>query len=536
MCYIFLPNLFTVPNNAAELQNKNNNACTAANSHSRSSANKKASQPDKHRTSQEKKSKREKKERKMRETEVEVLTIPDTNIVKEDRQRTTSTVMSSVEAQKHGKNTQIKPDSLKGNGHSFHENKRVLPPSGQRLLSAEGDEIHRVYQQNSASKTSQSQITRNVTSRFGMKTFTVVPPKAAVLQDASGKEAATSTSDAIKIDDQGNIIKVGVRWNKASSSSEADIDCSKGAPLVGKAKAFWTSNETQENTVHHSKGLIDKANGTAKDLKSNHTAVPETLSTGNREDLRKTQSTLYNPAVRAQPKERVKEVKESVKDVNIAKEELVEVASKISVTKNQSQKTPHPLIQDMAFLKPSRRTSSQYVASAINKYNPMVSTKPNSMPYTPESASSKTQNIDFQRSGQSTQVNHWQSRQTSLSDNNPGPKRSMSSPDYGEVRDDRGGSGHFVGSTKGNFNVLEKSTLNTKHVKSISTSQVNVITTYGRDDITHIQGRSSNPSQSSPLQISAKPLIALKTVSQGQTSVSKTCIWVQEILYMPRCL
>ncbi|XP_067458237.1 protein cordon-bleu isoform X2 [Thunnus thynnus] len=530
------------PSGAVELQNKNNNACTAADGNKSSSTNTtQPSRPEQHKKSLEK-SVGDKKEEKILETKVEAMTITDTNSLKEDKQRT-SAVKSNVETQKHSKNTQIKLDPVKSNAQCFQEKKPVLPPTSQRLTSTERDEErHRVYQNNSSSSTSHSKITHNVTSRFGMKTFTVVPPKHSVMHAAVEKPA--STVGAIKIDEQGNMVKTGISHNKVGGSSESGSNCSEGSPLLGKAKAFWSSNEKQESAVPQSKGLIDKAKESTDDMKSTHNAVSKTmLKTGNAEDLKTTQSTLNKPAERAQPKEGVKEeVNEPVKDVKVAKEERVEVESKISVSKNVQQPSNRPTLtppllpdlkRDLSFLKPSRRTSSQYVASAITKYTPKTSAKPNFIPYTPESSAPlKTQSTSFQRSGRSIQVNPHQTSMTSLSDNKendsgskpPGPKRSMSYPEYvsdsqrdfGEVRQDRGGFGNCVGSTKGSSNTLGTATA--KYTQSSGPTQINVTASNDRDNIKHIQGRSPSPSQSSPLQSSTKPPTAPKTVSQGQTS------------------
>ncbi|XP_053183410.1 protein cordon-bleu isoform X2 [Scomber japonicus] len=531
------------PSSAVELQNTNNNACTAADDHKSSSTHStQPSQPEQRKKSLKNKS--VKKKEKILETKVEEMTITDANSLKEDKQKTPA-VKSNVETQKHSKNAQIMLDSVKSNTQ-LQEKKPVLPPTyPPRLASTEGDEetqINKITRNSSSSMSSHSKITRNSTSRFGMKTFTVVPPKHSVMH-ADTREPAL-TVNAIKIDEQGNMVKTGISHNKVGGSSELKSNGGEGSSLLGKAKAFWSSNERQESPVPQSKGLIDKAKESTDDLKSTQTAVSKTvLKTGNIEDLKKTQSTLNKPGERSQPKESVKEeAKEPVKDVKVAKEERVEVESKISVSKNVQQPSngptlPHPppsdLKRDLSFLKPSRRTSSQYVASAITKYAPKTSAKPNSIPYPPESSAPlKTQGTSFQRSGRSIQVNPRQSSQSSLYNNkendsvsNPlGPKRSMSVPEYvydsqrdfGEVRQDRGGFGNCVGSTKESSNSLGTPTA--KHIQSSGPTQINVTASNDRDNINNIQGRSPSASQSSSLHTSAKQPTAPKTESQDQQS------------------
>ncbi|XP_041798908.1 protein cordon-bleu isoform X2 [Chelmon rostratus] len=529
---------------SVELQNRNNNACTASDTNKNSSANTK--QPEQYRKSPKNKSKGDKKEEKMLETKMKGMGITEANSVKKDKQRTTSAVKSNGDMQKHSKISEITPDPVKSNAQSLQEKKPVLPPTIQKTGSTERDEeMHSVDQNNSSSSASHGKITHNVTSRFGLKTFTVVPPKPSVLHASTGAPAVT-TLGAIKIDDQGNMVKVGISQKKVSGSSKSETNYCDGSSLLGKAKAFWSSNERQESAVPHNKGLIDKAKECTDGLKSpTHTPTAVSGTTMKTEDLQMMRALLHKPAERAQPKEKVKEeAKEWVNNIKVAKEEQVEVESKVSVSKHVQQPsyktTVPPSIlpdpgKDLSFLKPSRRTSSQYVASAIAKYTPKTSAQPNSFPNAPDSSASlKTQTNGFQRSGWSVQVNPHQSSQSSLSDNKenesafksnpPGPKRSTSHPesvsdsqrDFGEVRPDRGGFGSYVGSIKGNSNTLE--TTKNKHIQSSGPTQINTTANNDRDNIKHIRPRSPSPALSSPLHSSAKPPTTLKTVYQGQTN------------------
>ncbi|XP_035020028.2 protein cordon-bleu isoform X2 [Hippoglossus stenolepis] len=527
---------------STEPQNKNNNACTAVESNKSSSANtKQTSQPKQHRKAAESKSVGDKHNEKIIEMKIKDARIANANSVKEDKQRTTSAVKSDVDVQKHSKSTEIKPDPVKSSAQSFQEKKPVQPPPIQRSVSTERvEQMHRVFPNNSSSSNSQGKITRNVTSRFGMKTFTVVPPKPSAMHAAAGSSAGTSIAGAIKIDDQGNMVKMGISQSKVGGSSESGISSSiPESPLLGKAKAFWSSNERQESPVSHSKGQINKAK------ENTPLSISDTTwKTGNTDYLQRTKSIPYKPAEKAQPKEMVKEeAKEPVKDIHVAKE--VEMESKISVSKNIQQPSnepslPAPLLpdlrRDLFFLKPSRRTSSHYVASAINKYTPKTLAKPNSIPNIPESpVSVKAQAVGFQRFGRSIQVNPHQSSQSSLSENkendsaskpNPsGPKRSMSFPEYvsgsqrdfGEVRLDRGGFGSCVGPTKGSSNTLERETAKNQHIQSSGPTQINVTTNNDRDTIKRIQPRSPNLAESNPPHSSAKPATAAKTSIPSST-------------------
>ncbi|KAG7229406.1 hypothetical protein INR49_012797 [Caranx melampygus] len=520
-------------------QNKNNNACTAADSNKRRSANtKQTSQSEQLKESLTNKSIGDEN---ITETKIKEMSVTHTMSGKEDKQRTTSGVKSNVDMQKQGKSTEIKSDPVKNNTESLQEKKPVPPGTTQRSVSTEkAEEVRRVPQINSSSSTSPSKITR-ITSRFGMKTFTVVPSKP-VVHAATGDPAVRLTPGAIKIDDQGNMVKDAISQNKVGGSSELETNCSEESPLHGRAKLFWSSNERQESPVHQSKGQLCKTKENMDATRNTPSPVSETtLKTSNAEYLRTKQSTQFKAVERAQPKEIVKEgAKEPVKDIHVAKEEQVVVESKISVSKNTQQPSNKPALsppllpdlnKDLSFLKPSRRTSSQYVASAITKHVPKSSDKPNFIPNVSDSSAFvKTHTIGFQRSGRSVQVNPHSSLPSSFSDNKkndsaskPSPlvsKRLMNCPEY--VSDSQRDSGEArpdsVGSTKGSSYTLQTQTAKNNHIQSNGPAQINVTASIDRDDIKQTWPRSSNPAQSCPPHSSAKPPTAPKPISQGQTS------------------
>ncbi|XP_071395958.1 protein cordon-bleu [Centroberyx affinis] len=532
-----------------EIQNKNNNARTNGRKESSGANTQQTSQPAQRRKSLENESMigkvKDEKQTKTIETKMK-----ETKTVKEEKQ--TTAVKSNVGVQKKSHNTQIKPGLVKSNTLNVQEKKPSLPLTNQRSVSTEEEEeeaipMYRFHQNATSATTPHSKITCNPTSRFGMKTFTVIPPKSSVSHAVTKKPAITLTVGAIKIDDQGNMVKPGMSRNKFGGSSESGINSNEGSPLLGTAKAFWSSNERQESVVAPSRGLSDKAKESADDLRNTHTALSETtLKTNKTENLKTTQGPSNEPAEKAKPKETVKEkAKEPVKEVvEVPKEEWVEAESKVSVSKHVQQPSnkpplPPPLVldqkRDLSFLKPSRRTSSQYVASAITKYTPK--TKPNSIPNIPESSAPlKTQSFSFQKGGRSIHVNPHQSFQSSVSDNKeissgpvfhpPGPKRSMSYPEYmsdrqrdpEEVRQDRGGFVSGLGSTKGSSKTLETGTANSKHIQPSSPTQINMTASDGRDHIKHIQARSPSPTQTSPLQSPTTQVPAFKTASQAQTN------------------
>uniref|UniRef100_A0A4W5P1E7 Cordon-bleu WH2 repeat protein n=1 Tax=Hucho hucho TaxID=62062 RepID=A0A4W5P1E7_9TELE len=173
----------------------------------------------------------------------------------------------------------------------------VVPESHSKSPEEEAP----TYRGHAASQ-AQTKITCSPVSRFGMKTFTIVPPKPAVATwpQKPAEAPATLTTGAIRIDDQGNMVKVAIARNKFGGSSESGINKDDSvSPLLGKAKAFWSSTEKQDTSAP---------------------SVP----------------TSRGP---------------------------------VPFTKTQSPEPETPMQQkNLSFLKPSRRTSSQYVASAIAKY------------------------------------------------------------------------------------------------------------------------------------------------------------------------
>ncbi|XP_042071150.1 protein cordon-bleu isoform X2 [Haplochromis burtoni] len=517
-----------------EPENKNNNAYTEAVNNKRNHTNTKGlSQSEQHTKPAESKSVCDRKEKKIKEKKIKEMNLVDSNSVKGDKQ--ISAVKSNDDVHENMESAEILPDPVRYNAESFEKKKPDFPPASQKLVSMEKDEqTHRVF------PTSHNKITRNVTSRFGMKTFTVIPPKPSVINTAKEQSGVRFTIGAIKIDDQGNMVKEGISRNNVSRSSESQINSDEGSPLLGKAKAFWSSNERQDTPVNPSK---DKAEESKNKLKSASTAVTETtLKTSNTEYLKSTQSTVSKPPERIQPKEVVKEeTKEPIRNVKVPDKGCVEVGSKSSVPKNVQPPADKPtippsILPDLSFLRPPRRTSSQYVASAIAKHPPKTLAKPSYVPNSPEcSASLKTPTTDLQKSGRSMQVNPRQSSLSSLLQNKenssnsavryPGPQRSTSYPEYmsDQQKDfreaNRGGFENGVVATKRSSDMLETKPAKNNHAELSGSTNIKV-TANDQDNVKHQLGGPS-PAKSNALNSFIKPPTAPKTISQGQTNNSE---------------
>ncbi|XP_047454276.1 protein cordon-bleu isoform X2 [Mugil cephalus] len=527
------------PNSSMEPQNRNNNAYTAAVGNKRSSSHSKKSQ------SEEKKSGGDKNEKKVLETKVKEKIIAYTSVVKEDKQ--TWAGKSNVDIQKKGKSIKINPSPAKS---TAQQTKPDFSPTNRRAVSTEKvEEIQKVYQNNSTPSSTtitQGKITHNATSRFGMKTFTVVPSKPSSVKPAAAEQPAhTSTSGAIKIDDQGNMVTAGISRDKAATSSQSEKE---ETPLLGKAKAFWSSNERQ-SAVTNSKGLTDKAKESTTGPRSAPTVVVETTQkTSNTDSFKTAQSVFSKSAERVQPKEAVKDAKEPVKTVKVVKKESVEVETKISASKNVQQPNNKPAFsppvvtdaqRDMNFLKPSRRTSSQYVATVITKTS---SGKPGSVSKLPEQPTSlKTETTGFQKSGHSVKVKSHHSSSPSLADNRENVSTSASTSlgstlslryqehtsesrrDFVEDIPDGKRLEKCVGSTKESSEMLKTETTKNKHIQSAGSIQMKVKAfneggAY-QENIKHTRPRSPSPPTSSTLNSFKKPSTAPKT--QVPTSSSK---------------
>ncbi|XP_047216613.1 protein cordon-bleu isoform X3 [Girardinichthys multiradiatus] len=516
-----------------ERQNKNNNAYTAALSYKRGSASSKLS--EKSCPPQEIKSAGTKKEKKVQEIKMKETRIADTATVIKDMQ--TLLLKSSADLQKKSKPPVIGADLVQHNTQSSQQKKSELSAKVQRSLSPGKEEvIHKVNQISSSFSASHGKINRNVTSRFGMKTFTVVPPKPSVTDITKTHPNDPGSSFAIKIDDQGNMVMAGIQHLKSSESPKSEIE--NGITVCENANAFWSSNKTQEHLVTQRKGQVDKPN--------DNTYVLGTASAVSLEEKLKTSKTKYektsavsNPTVMVQTKMGVEDIKKQIDSPN---SEYIEVESKMSVSNNVQRPSNKPSLppplhsgrkQQLNFVKPSRRTSSQYVASALTKYTPKTSTKPSSFPKIADSSESlKTEKATgFQKS-----VTPFQSSQISLSDITendststitvPCPKSFMSFPVYlshshrdsVQVKMSREKFGNDVVAKKEDLDTADKELAKKNRSQCNGSPEIEVTNNSNGDYIKHIQSRTPNPAKSSAPHSSFKPPIAPKIKPHDQIS------------------
>lgn len=409
---------------------------------------------------------------------------------KETESRTPSQANSSVHLQKLGKSkTHLCESTVRS---SSQENKPIILPSSQRALSAGHED--RVNQNPT------SAITHSATSRFGMKTFTVVPPRPAVSCDAAEAQPHADTVAAVKIDDQGNMVRTGIGYNRSGTPRDKSVDRSPGFE-------FWNSSKKQEG---HRKGVIesdvpvksvsaikidDQGNmvqagigysrvGTLQ-VESGHKSPPfgrarEFWSTSEKQESHsrghvEKDASVRSPATKALPLGTRPDGQKAWRAEN--------ETSRNGVDRGEWPEEPR---KDLTFLKPSRRTSSLYVASAINKHsNANASPRPTYATQKSNSSITFSQLTTSQRferpatvdSKQSaaplTMVTNGQSESSVLSAHSAAPSRSLSYPEVRssdsrsetvEVHALRGRSGGSRGSSVGISKMLESA--RNRHLKS----------------------------------------------------------------------
>ncbi|NXI64231.1 COBL protein, partial [Anseranas semipalmata] len=185
----------------------------------------------------------------------------------------------------------------------------------------------------------------NYEPKMGLTTFKVVPPKPEVKHSDRGLPLSTG---AIKIDELGNLInpKAVVSKNIPGTSTGE----SEEIPL-GKVKAFWRSSSVEKQS----------------DDSAEHLAKKSAVNTNSKTFAIKHE---HKPVCLAAPKPVAQQTVTS--QVAEKQSENEKTKPPLPVTQSQVKPLVVPAINkdklDLPFLKPHRRTSSQYVASAIAKH------------------------------------------------------------------------------------------------------------------------------------------------------------------------
>eukprot|EP00079_Xenopus_tropicalis_P026890 XP_012820938.1 PREDICTED: protein cordon-bleu [Xenopus tropicalis] len=250
-------------------------------------------------------------------------------------------------------------------------------------------------------------------SKAGMRTFTVVPPKPDVKKYDRG---ASLSASAIKIDDFGNLI------NPHTSRPKKDLNGSFGnepqGPLVERAKEFWRSNsmdgqagEVREQFAKRSTSVcINKPNQQEPDSKINDISVkgvtPQVIykegetkeqpsMKNNKPNQQGQTDTMYYASSKGamiNTTERENGHLKQLHSMPVPQEKMIIIEHTTSVKSN----TP--------FLNIPKRTSSQYVASAISKYTEPSNSKSFEMNDAKQELRSENRNLPSALSAKSRNI------------------------------------------------------------------------------------------------------------------------------------
>ncbi|XP_075561150.1 protein cordon-bleu [Pelecanus crispus] len=198
----------------------------------------------------------------------------------------------------------------------------------------------------------------NYEPKMGLTTFKIVPPKPEVKHFNRGVSLSTS---AIKIDELGNLIGPNTGVSKHISGTSTD---ESEEIHLGKVKAFWRSSSMEKQS----------------DDSAEHPPKKSAVTTNSKPFTIKHE---HKPVCLAAPKP----VAPQTVTTQVAERQSENERTKPPLPVTQSQVTPlvSPTITkdklELPFLKPHRRTSSQYVASAIARHINITTFKSDSMEY-----------------------------------------------------------------------------------------------------------------------------------------------------------
>ncbi|XP_046702654.1 protein cordon-bleu isoform X3 [Silurus meridionalis] len=209
----------------------------------------------------------------------------------------------------------------------------------------------------SVSFKNKNMMNQNLVSRFGLKTFTIVPTKPAASHNHNKSEGSLRIG-AIKIDELGNMV---TPREPADISDDASDD--RDSPLVDKAKAFWTSAKKEDPapTAYKRASVKTREVENPKPLTA---TVPSQKPTKRASVTEAPKKSADGPSANL-----ASAVKPSVTEASKQSANLASAVMKKLVVSDPAENvffSEHR--RNITFLKPSRRTSSHYVASAINKY------------------------------------------------------------------------------------------------------------------------------------------------------------------------
>ncbi|NXS35247.1 COBL protein, partial [Pomatostomus ruficeps] len=194
--------------------------------------------------------------------------------------------------------------------------------------------------------------------KMGLTTFKVVPPKPEVRHFDRGASLSTG---AIKIDELGNLIGLNTSVSKHIQGSSSD---ESEEIHIGRVKAFWRSSSMERQS----------------DDSTEHFPKKSTVTTNSKPFTIKHE---LKPVCLAAPKPAAPQTVTT----HIAERQFENERTRPALSGTQSQVTPlaAPSISkdklEVPFVKPHRRTSSQYVASAIARHINAITFKSDTTEY-----------------------------------------------------------------------------------------------------------------------------------------------------------
>ncbi|XP_044527184.1 protein cordon-bleu isoform X2 [Gracilinanus agilis] len=183
--------------------------------------------------------------------------------------------------------------------------------------------------------------------KAGLTTYKIVPPKSEMKCYDRGVSLSTG---AIKIDELGNLISPHVDGKK--NTSTPSVDEMETLP-IRKVKEFWRSNSIER----HPEGPVD--------YPSKRTTSTLPLKQHHKETKLKAEPEFLDPKLKLSQPATLK-VDENNSELDRNKPPATAVTS-TTQAKAPVATPANPTGEGLSFLKPQRRTSSQYVASAIAK-------------------------------------------------------------------------------------------------------------------------------------------------------------------------
>lgn len=194
--------------------------------------------------------------------------------------------------------------------------------------------------------------------KMGLTTFKVVPPKPEVRHFDRGVSLSTG---AIKIDELGNLIGPNTSVSKQVQGSAFD---ESEEIHIGRVKAFWRSSSMEKQSDDSAEHFLKKSPVTTN-------SKPFTIKHE------------HKPVCLAAPKPAAPQTVTTQAAERQSENERTKPAP--SVTQSQAAPLAAPAISkdklELPFVKPHRRTSSQYVASAIARHINATTFKSDTMEY-----------------------------------------------------------------------------------------------------------------------------------------------------------